>query len=61
MTGSFHKNFFDCDFYQNSENSCPEVEDSGSSDKPNSFTHHFNDLHEIRHKDPNKIIFVHNM
>ena len=61
MTGSFHKNFFDCDFYLNSERSCPEVEHSGSSDKPNSFTHNFNDLHEIRHKDPNKIIFVHNI
>ena len=59
VPGSFHKNFFDCDFYQNSERSCAEVEDSGSSDKPNSFTHNFNDLHEIRLKNPNRLIFAH--
>ena len=33
VVGSFHKNFFDCDFYQNSEISSPEDEDSESSDK----------------------------
>ena len=59
VAGSFHKNFFDCDFYQNSEISCPEVGDSESSDKPNYFTHNFNDLHEIRLKNPNRLIFAH--
>ena len=37
-----------------------EVENSGRSDKPNnSFTHNFNDLHEIRLKNPNRLIFAH--
>ena len=36
-----------------------EVKDSGSSDKPNSFTHNSNDLHEIRLKNPNRLIFAH--
>ena len=31
----------------------------GSSDKPNSFTHNSNDLHEIRLKNPNRLIFAH--
>ena len=47
VAGSFHKKFFDCDFSQNSEMSCPKVEDSGNSDKPNPFAHNFTDLHEI--------------
>ena len=60
VAGSFHKKFFDCDFYQNSEKSCAEVENSGRSDKPNnSFTHNCNDLHEIRFKNPNRLIFAH--
>ena len=56
---SFDKNFFHCDFYQISERSCPEVEDSGSSDKLNSFIHNFNNLHEINLKNPNRLIFAH--
>ena len=37
-----------------------EVENSGRSDKPNnSFTHNFNDLHEIGLKNPNRLIFAH--
>ena len=37
-----------------------EVENSGRSEKPNnSFTHNFNDLHEIRLKNPNRLIFAH--
>ena len=43
---------------QNSKISCPEIEDSGRSDKPNSFTLNFNDLHEIRLKNPNRLIFT---
>ena len=35
VAGSFPKNLFDCDFSQNREISCPEVEESGSSDKTN--------------------------
>ena len=35
--------------------SCPEVNDSGSSDKVTSFTHNFNDLHEIRLKNTNTL------
>ena len=58
VADSFQKNFFDCDFYQNSEISSPEVKDSGSSD-PNSFTHSCNDLHEIRLKNPNRLILAH--
>ena len=50
-------NFFDRDFYQNSEISSREVKHSGSSDKPNSITHNFN-LLEIRLKNPNKLIFA---
>ena len=38
---------------------CPEVEDSGSSDKPSHFTHNFNDLHEIRFKNRNRLMFAH--
>ena len=58
---TFHKKHFDCNFSQNSKIYCPvaEVEDSGSSDKPNYFTHSFNDLHEIRFKNPNRLIFAH--
>ena len=36
----------------------PEVENSGNSNKPNPFTHNFNDLHEIRLKNPNRLIFA---
>ena len=36
--------FFDFDFCQISEMSYPEVEDGGSSDKPNPFTQNFNNL-----------------
>ena len=50
VAGSFHKKRFDCDFSQNREISCPEVQDSGSSDKLNSFTNNSNDLDEIRLK-----------
>ena len=57
VAGSFHKNFFDCDFYQNSKRSCAEVKDSGSLDKRNSLTHNSKDLHEIR---LNRLIFAHN-
>ena len=39
--------------------SCPEAEDGGSSDKPNPFTNNFNDLNEIRLKNPNRLIFAH--
>ena len=39
--------------------SSPEVEDGGSSDKPNPFTHNCNDLHEYRLKNPNRLIFAH--
>ena len=35
------------------------MKDSGSSDKPNSFTHISNDLHEIRLKNPNRLTFSH--
>ena len=38
--------------------SFPEVEDGGSSDKPNPFTHNFSDLHEIRLKNPNSLTFA---
>ena len=38
---------------------CPEVEDGGSSDKPNPFTHSCNDLYEFRLKNPNRLIFAH--
>ena len=37
---------------------CPEVEDSGSSDKTNSFTHNFNDLHDFRPKNLNRLKFA---
>ena len=59
VAGSFQENFFDCDFYENSEIFSAEVEESGSSDKPNSFTHNFNDLHEMKLKNPNRLIFAH--
>ena len=59
VAGSFHKKFFDCDFSQNSKISCLEVEDSKRSDKLNSFTHNFNDLHEIRLLNTNSLIFGH--
>ena len=59
VASNVHKNFFDCGFYPNSEISSSEVQDSGSSDKPNSFTHNFNDLHEIRLKNRNRLISVH--
>ena len=39
--------------------SCLEVEDSGSQDKPDPFTHNFNDLREVKLKHPNRLIFAH--
>ena len=39
--------------------SCRNVEDSGSSDEPNPFTHNSNDLHEIMLKNSNGLIFAH--
>ena len=41
---AFIRCFFDFDFCQISEMSYPEVEDGGSSDKPNPFTQNFNNL-----------------
>ena len=54
VAGNTHKKFFYCYFYQNSEMSCLEVEDSGSSDKFN-----LNELYEIRLTNPNMLIFEH--
>ena len=59
VAGSFHEKFFNCYFSKNCEMSCPNVEDSESSDKPNPFTHNFNDLHEIRLKSPMRLILAH--
>ena len=39
--------------------SCLEVEDSGSPNKPDPFTHNFNDLREVKLKHPNRLIFAH--
>ena len=41
------------------EISCPEVEDIGSLDLLNSLIYNFNDLHEIRLENPNRLIFSH--
>ena len=38
--------------------SCAEVEVGGSSDKANPFALNFNDLHGIRLKNPNRLIFA---
>ena len=39
--------------------SCPKVEDSVKSEKPNPFTHNFNDSNEIRLKNPIRLILAH--
>ena len=59
VTRSFHEKISDCDFSQNSQMSCLGVEDGKSSDKPNPFTHNFNDLHESRPKTLNRLTFAH--
>ena len=45
--------------FKDFQRSCADVKDSGSSDKATSFTHNFNNLHEIRLKSPNRLIFAH--
>ena len=55
----FRSKFFNCDFSQSSEISCPKVKDSGTSDQPNSVTHNLNGLHEIRLNSPKRLLFAH--